>query len=410
MIGSPAVGTQSLLALAAPALFGLLKSQITSHKMSPHDFISMLSSQSSFLEKSLPEKVLQWLGWGSVAGFIGGLSSKFSGVLSGLSKVFETNTYAKTPVAPPPVAKSGGIWKWLLPLAVVGLGAVALKSCHKPEPLPTAPEATPAPATAPAAVNDSLLSLAFSADKAYVDATVATEPEKAELLKHLEQSFGKDGYNANIKVDALTKPALWLAQARDLFTLTKLPGAELFIKGTDVRLSGTLADPKLGLLDKLKALLTGMNISASAFNADAAMMAANTKFADAIKALLASGTCDSGALVNALNLYVVNFASGSAAVPSVDVVALKSAAPAVAACAKDGSKFEIAGHTDNVGDAAANLHLSEERAQAMKTLFVSAGVPAENITIKGYGDTNPVGNNYTEEGRFTNRRISYTKQ
>jgi OOP family OmpA-OmpF porin len=408
--GAPAAGTQSLMALAAPALFGLLKSQITSSRMSPHDFISMLSGQSGFLEKSLPEKVLQWLGWGSVAGFIGSLGSKFGGALNGLSKVFESASSGKSPVTMAPAAKSGSAWKWLLPLALIGLGAVALKSCQKPATPPAAPEVTPAPVVAPAAVNDSLLSLALPSDKAYIDATVATEIEKEDLLKQLESAFGKDGYTANIKVDALTKPASWLAQLRDLFTFTKLPGAELFIKGTNVRLSGTLADPKLGLLDKLKALLTGMNVSASAFNADAAIMDANTKFADAIKALLASGTCDAGALVNALNLYVVNFASGSAAVPSADVVALKSASPVVAACAKDGSKFEIGGHTDNVGDATANLQLSEARAQALKALFVEAGVPAENISIKGYGDTSPVGNNYTEEGRFTNRRISYTKQ
>jgi OOP family OmpA-OmpF porin len=43
-------------------------------------------------------------------------------------------------------------------------------------------------------------------------------------------------------------------------------------------------------------------------------------------------------------------------------------------------------------------------------MFVNAGVPAANIGIKGYGDTNPVGDNNTEEGRFQNRRITYTKQ
>lgn len=410
MTGTPAVGTQSLLALAAPALFGLLKSQISSHKMSPHDFISLLSGQSGYLEKSLPEKALQWLGWGSVAGFVGSLGSKFSSTLSGLSKVAESNSYAANPVVAPPAAKSGGAWKWLVPLALVALGAGALKSCHKPEPMPVAPEAMPAPTAAPVAVNDALLSLAFHDHKAFVEATVANEAEKADLLKELEMAYGKEGYTANIKVDSQTKTAAWLLQGRDLFTLSKLPGAELMIKGTDIRLSGTLADPKLGLVDKIAALLKGMTVTAATFNADAAITEANARFADAIKALLASGNCDAGALVNALNLYVVNFASGSSAVPATDVAALKSAAPVVAACAKDGSKIEIGGHTDNVGDAAANLQLSEARAQAVKMLFVAAGVPAVNIGTKGFGDTDPIGSNHTEEGRFKNRRISYTKQ
>ena len=47
---------------------------------------------------------------------------------------------------------------------------------------------------------------------------------------------------------------------------------------------------------------------------------------------------------------------------------------------------------------------------AIKALFVGAGVPAANISTKGYGDTTPVGDNATEAGRFQNRRITYTKQ
>lgn len=64
----------------------------------------------------------------------------------------------------------------------------------------------------------------------------------------------------------------------------------------------------------------------------------------------------------------------------------------------------VKGHTDNVGGAAANLQLSERRAQATKDGLVKAGVDAKRITAKGYGLTTPVGENTTPEGRQANRR------
>ena len=46
-------------------------------------------------------------------------------------------------------------------------------------------------------------------------------------------------------------------------------------------------------------------------------------------------------------------------------------------------------------------------ANAVKTALVSAGVAAERLTTKGYGDTQPRASNETEYGRFQNRRIEY---
>lgn len=63
-------------------------------------------------------------------------------------------------------------------------------------------------------------------------------------------------------------------------------------------------------------------------------------------------------------------------------------------------KVEIQGHTDNVGTAAANLKLSEERANAVKAVLTSKyGVSEQRITAKGYGNTKPIGPNTTVEGR-----------
>ncbi|WP_231583557.1 OmpA family protein [Rufibacter radiotolerans] len=68
-------------------------------------------------------------------------------------------------------------------------------------------------------------------------------------------------------------------------------------------------------------------------------------------------------------------------------------------------KVEIAGHTDNVGQAAANQKLSEARAKAVVAYLVSKGAPATLFQAKGYGQTQPAAPNTSEENRQLNRRI-----
>ncbi|HVZ55512.1 MAG TPA: OmpA family protein [Chitinophagaceae bacterium] len=73
-------------------------------------------------------------------------------------------------------------------------------------------------------------------------------------------------------------------------------------------------------------------------------------------------------------------------------------------------KFEIGGHTDNTGNAAHNLALSQQRADAVKAQLVTMGIEDGRLTTKGYGDTKPIDNNTTPEGRANNRRVEFTKQ
>jgi outer membrane protein OmpA-like peptidoglycan-associated protein/tetratricopeptide (TPR) repeat protein len=68
-------------------------------------------------------------------------------------------------------------------------------------------------------------------------------------------------------------------------------------------------------------------------------------------------------------------------------------------------RVEVAGHTDNVGTPAANLSLSQRRAQAVLAYFSAHGVPAARLRAHGYGETKPVAANDTEAHRAQNRRI-----
>lgn len=71
-------------------------------------------------------------------------------------------------------------------------------------------------------------------------------------------------------------------------------------------------------------------------------------------------------------------------------------------------RIQLGGHTDNVGNEAANLKLSEQRAKAVYDYLIRQGVSAERMSYKGYGQTQPVADNDTPEGRRKNRRTEFT--
>ena len=81
-----------------------------------------------------------------------------------------------------------------------------------------------------------------------------------------------------------------------------------------------------------------------------------------------------------------------------DIAAILKAYPKV--------HVRLGGYTDNVGDKAANVTLSQERAANVEREIVKLGIDATRLDSKGYGEEHPVASNDTEEGRAKNRRIS----
>ncbi|MEO8146466.1 MAG: OmpA family protein [Bacteroidia bacterium] len=74
---------------------------------------------------------------------------------------------------------------------------------------------------------------------------------------------------------------------------------------------------------------------------------------------------------------------------------------------KPGYKISLTGYTDNVGKPESNLKLSKNRAEATKNYLVKKGVSADRIISDGLGDTNPIADNKTAEGRAKNRRVDF---
>ena len=67
--------------------------------------------------------------------------------------------------------------------------------------------------------------------------------------------------------------------------------------------------------------------------------------------------------------------------------------------------IEVVGHTDDVGDDAYNMDLSEKRAAAITQYLISAGVDGSKIVSVGAGESLPITTNTTEQGRAENRRV-----
>jgi outer membrane protein OmpA-like peptidoglycan-associated protein len=74
------------------------------------------------------------------------------------------------------------------------------------------------------------------------------------------------------------------------------------------------------------------------------------------------------------------------------------------------SSIVVEGHTDSVGKAAMNQELSVRRATAVRNQLVADGVPADRVSVTGFGDTRPVADNSSPTGRANNRRVEIVVQ
>ncbi len=72
-------------------------------------------------------------------------------------------------------------------------------------------------------------------------------------------------------------------------------------------------------------------------------------------------------------------------------------------------KFSVEGHTDSDGDEASNMILSEKRAKAVADQLTKMGIDASRLQSKGWGESKPISDNSTAEGKANNRRVEFVK-
>jgi len=106
-----------------------------------------------------------------------------------------------------------------------------------------------------------------------------------------------------------------------------------------------------------------------------------------------------------LSTAKINFASGKAIIQDDSFTLLGEIATTARRC--QGARFEVAGHTDSIGNLALNMSLSEKRAQAVVDHLVGLGLDAAQFSASGYGPNSPIADNGTNAGRAKNRRIEF---
>jgi len=251
--------------------------------------------------------------------------------------------------------------------------------------------------------------LALSNDDGVVRASGAVHDEdaKTSILNALNAVFSADKVKSDISVDKSAAAVSWLGNIRAALEALKGPNVDAIFEGDKVNVGGSAMGD--AARDKIIAALK------SALGASVAVGALSDKTAAAVaiandRATTELASLQSGFAVKdllfALNGSVVNFASGSAEVPESMAPFLKSAAAELKQL-KAGHVLEIAGYTDNTGDAALNLALSQKRAEAVREALIKYGAKRDMLIAKGYGEADPVASNDTAEGRLKNRRIEY---
>lgn len=300
--------------------------------------------------------------------------------------------------APAPAASSGGWWKWVLLLLALLIAFFLFRSCKKEEAVTPPPPAAPVAATQPAAPAEKAnprFGFENVDGKVMVNGQVPTDADKTRLWDALKANFGEGNLSGDITVDPATLPAEWLDKLIAALPELKANGLKFGFDGNKLSIdtSGLAEADRFTVSDKLRSLFGGFEISGLWDRAAAALAGLKAGFS-------------SGDLVKALNLMNIYFDTGSASITRDSMETLTSAANAIKQ-APAGTVIEVGGHTDNTGDAAANMTLSQQRADAVVAKLGELGVAAGTLTAKGYGQTKPRATNDTDEGKAQNRRIEF---
>ncbi|MGO9390517.1 OmpA family protein [Rhodoblastus sp.] len=314
--------------------------------------------------------------------------------------------------------KSGNPWLWP---ALLSAGILALAAFLMNQPAPEqkvvnvapAPVATPAPApmaamkpapVVPAPTLPAQLSLSNDNGVIHYSGSVHDEATRSSILDQLKSAFGADKIVGEIAVDANRMAASWTTNLGPALDHFKHPGLKASFSGNSLNLGGIAQNDINEIMSYLKNLFGGGWSFGLLGDKASEAAAANAKVAAAL-ASLKSGF-NPKELLDVLNMSVIVFPTSGFELPASEEPLMQQAA-ALLKQLPPGTVVEIAGYTDNTGDATANVTLSQNRADSIRKALVGAGVDGSTLVSKGYGEANPVASNDTEDGRSNNRRIEY---
>jgi outer membrane protein OmpA-like peptidoglycan-associated protein len=235
---------------------------------------------------------------------------------------------------------------------------------------------------------------------------VHDESTRTSIMDALKGTFGAEKVKGDITINANAGSAPWLVDLRTALENLKTSGVQAVFDGNSLKVGGLISDSdRDGIINSLRtALPTGLVFGALTDKVANLVSEVTNKTETALAGLHPGFTTTD--LLTILNQSIINFPTNSAEIPAAGKTLLQHAAAAFKQL-PSGTVVEIAGYTDNTGDPAANVTLSQQRADAVRAALVSAGVDPSMLVAKGYGSANPVATNDTLEGKFRNRRIEY---
>lgn len=238
------------------------------------------------------------------------------------------------------------------------------------------------------AVAQAQTAVASQAAPVVVSGTVPDEATRASLLARLREVYGAQRVVDQLALGSVVAPPQWSQHVQKIITpaLQQVRHGQLQVHGQNVELRGEVGN-ELQRQQLASAMAEALHATYRVRNG------------------LRVAASEQAQVDRVLGQRTIEFEPGSAVLRAEGVRILDEMAAALLRL--PGRRVELIGHTDALGDRAANVSLSVARAQAVKSHLVARGVPGERLATSGVGPDQPVSDNTTEAGRARNRRIEF---
>lgn len=225
--------------------------------------------------------------------------------------------------------------------------------------------------------------------KVTLTGTLPDEATRTGIIDEATKIYGTGNVIDELKISETVDKAAWMPAGLSMFGLLKdgVKKAGFGFENGKLTVNGIVknTDAENKLLSDVRAALPSLDV------------------VDNVEIEAAAVQNDIGKF---LETRTIEFAIGSAVILPRGKAILDTVAMMLAE-APD-ALIEVSGHTDNQGDDKANWILSQRRADATEAYLIKKGVIDRRMTSKGFGETVPVADNGTPEGRQRNRRIQFS--
>lgn len=247
------------------------------------------------------------------------------------------------------------------------------------------------------------LTITKDGDKVVLSGAVASEADKAVLMRLADTHYGIENVDAVSLTVVEGAPAGWRSAAGTvLYNIFNMENAVATLSDTEVMVSGTVVNQQFEsqVEEALKATLP------SDYKAAFAVEIEEPQVSETVAAVEpAAGATTDCADVKDIEKEKLLFGFDKARLEAEHAPVIERVAGKLEACS--GEKVVLAGFTDKTGSSLYNTWLSQQRAEAAMRGLIRKGIADGRLKAVGYGEKHPAAANNTKEGRVANRRVEF---